>query len=127
MDARAEFQNLFDRYVERYLAGDAAGCAAFYAPDGQIHSPFGPLVVGADALAKIHEEWFQEGEINKTIQVLDARAEGDIGYCLARYSADLPQGDGSYQPDGGTSVNTFERLENGRWVIRHTSLNANQD
>ena len=127
MDACAEFQNLFDRYVELYLAGDVAGCVAFYAPDGQIHSPFGPPVVGAEALEKIHKEWFLEGEVNKTIQVLEARAEADIGYCLARYSADVPQDDGSYQPDGGTSVNTFERLEDGRWVIRLTSLNAKHD
>ena len=127
MDAKAEFQRLFDAYVERYMAGDAAACSAFYARNAEIHSPFGPPASGRDTLVALHREWFTEGEINKTITILDAHAEGAIGYALARYAADIPQEDGNMLHDSGTSLNTFQRQDNGAWLIHYTSLNATPD
>ncbi len=123
-DAQAIFQTLFDAYVDRYLAGDALACAEFYAEDGQIHSPFGPPVVGRAAIAQEHLVWFQENEVNKTVTILEARAAGDIGFALAEYGADVPQEDGSLAREEGTSLNSFERGPDGTWRIRHTSLNA---
>lgn len=123
-DRHTEFQKLFDAYVETYLAGDAPGCAAFYAKDGKIYSPFGPPIEGRKAIEEAHCEWFLEGETNKVITVKDARAEGLVGYCAAHYAADVPQNDGTFAKEAGTSVNTFERQADGHWKIRHTSLNT---
>ncbi|MEM7068997.1 MAG: SgcJ/EcaC family oxidoreductase [Pseudomonadota bacterium] len=123
MDAKSEFQSLFDAYVERYLAGDAEGAAEFYTSDATIFSPFGPPVTGNSALIENHREWFEEKETNKKVEVLEARAEGDTGFCSAQYSANIPQEDGSLVRDVGTSVNTFERQQDGAWKIKHTSLN----
>ena len=124
MGAREIFQAVFDAYVERYLAADAAGAASFYAQDAAIFSPFGPPVHGRDTLTKLHLEWFEEGEINKKIEVIDATAESSIGFCTAQYSADIPQEDGSVLLDSGTSLNTFEKQTDGTWKIKHTSLNT---
>ena len=124
MKAVAEFQALLDIYVERYLAHDAAGCASCYVSDGVILSPFGPPAKGFEAIAAVHADWFREPGSNKVITVEDARIEGDVGYCLARFSADVPQDDGSFRREAGTSLNTFLRTTDGSWRIWHTSLNV---
>ena len=124
MSINDEIQRIWDAYVDDYMAHDAAACAAYYQPEGEIHSPFGPPVVGARAIRATHQDWFAEGETNKTITVLDARAEGTLAYCLSAYSADVPQTRGPAVTESGTSLNVLERQPGGGWKIRYTSLNA---
>ena len=122
MDARAAFQAVIDRYLLAYDRHDAAACAAVYAVDGQILSPFGPPVIGTAAIRAVHEEWFDEGETGKTMTIAEARAEGGTGFCLVAYAADVPDGAGGTTESRGLSLNTMTRRDGGDWVIRHTSI-----
>ena len=125
------FQAVIDRYLAAYAAHDAAGCAAVYAPDAEVHSPFGQAAIGTAVIAAIHRDWFEDGETNKTMRVIRAGIDGNLGYCLVHFEADVP-GDGGGQGGGmdrfrGSSLNVMQRGADGIWTITLTSLNERQE
>ena len=122
MSAKDQFQHVMDRYLDRYAAHDASGCAACYMDDGIILSPYGPPVIGRAAIRDEHAAWFLEDESNKTMTVLDAALDGATGFCLVAYSADIAGQDGATRVHGA-SVNTMTKDTAGNWLIRQTSLN----
>jgi uncharacterized protein (TIGR02246 family) len=122
MSAKDQFQQVMDRYLDRYAAHDAVGCAALYTKDGIILSPYGPPAIGSAAIRDEHAAWFLEGETNKTMTVLDAALDGATGFCLVAYSADIAGQDGTTRVHGA-SVNTMTKDTAGTWLIRQTSLN----
>jgi uncharacterized protein (TIGR02246 family) len=120
---RDDLQALLDRWVEQYARGDLEAAVACYAADGAIYSPYGPAAVGHEAIRNTHADWLAEGEINKRIVVLEARGDGDVAYCVATYSGDVPQPDGSRTREAGTSLNVCVRDAAGDWIVQVSSLN----
>ncbi|MES0808432.1 hypothetical protein ABLO27_03040 [Roseibium sp. SCPC15] len=110
-----ECQNLFNRYVDFYRSADAAGCSLMFEPEAELYSPYGPPAIGRAAIAATHGEWVQEGGENKDINVLSADCDGDLGWCVARFSEGTD--------DSGTSVNVLARQADGSWLIKLCSLN----
>ena len=113
-------------YFEAYARHDAAGCAACYAPDAWITSPWGPPVTGQEAIEAVHEAWFEEGERDKTYDILDLRVGDTLAVCLLRYDATVPTENGEVAV-AGVSLNGFSKSESGRWLWTHTSLNELED
>lgn len=107
MDAVATFQPLIDRYLAAYEAHDAAGCAALYAAEIEAE----------------HRRWFEDGETDKTMAVTRAGIDGDLGYCLVHFEANVPGPKGGTDRFCGTSLNAMERRSDGVWTIKLTSLN----
>lgn len=120
-------QQVLDRYQEAYANHDATGCAAAYTRDGQIFSPYAPPVTGTAAITATHLAWFAEGETDKKMTILEARADGDVAFCSVIYSAEITAEDGGAMRVFGSSLNTFLRQPDGSWKIRHTSLNELED
>lgn len=116
---RAEIQALLDRMAAVYSAGDAAACAALYTEDGAIYSPFAPPVHGRAAIETVHRDWTGGGAGDKRLTVIDAGGEEDLAWCLAAFSEDS-------MTDSGTSLNILERQPGGNWLIRISSLNADE-
>ena len=127
MDAVATFQALIDRYLAAYEAHDAVGCAALYATDGEVYSPFGAPAHGPAEIEAEHRRWFEDGETNKTMAVTRAGIDGNLGYCLVWFEADVPGQDGGTERFRGTSLNVMERRSDGVWTIKLTSLNEVQE
>mgnify|MGYP003116538597 CR=1 FL=1 len=115
MNFQQDCQTLLDHYVARYRKGDAKGCAAIYAVDAALYSPYGPPVFGRDAIEKVHADWVREGAENKKITVSDAGQSGDLGWCIAHFSEGTT--------GTGTSLNVLMRQPDGRWEITQCSLN----
>jgi len=103
---------------------DAAACAALFTEDAVLLSPWGPPAHGAAEIRATHQGWFDEGERNKRLRLLDAGASGDLGYCLLAWAGDYLQPDGSCTTHSGRSVNVLRRSADGRWKICLSSLNA---
>ncbi|WP_246681563.1 nuclear transport factor 2 family protein [Mesorhizobium sp. B2-4-8] len=110
-------QELWDIYVAAYRSKDAAGCAAIFAPDGEVHSPYAPPARGRAAIASLHAVWTQGAGINKTLAVREAASSGALAWCLAAYSEGEATGN-------GTSLSVFERQPSGGWLVRMCSLNS---
>lgn len=117
MSIRDDLQEIWDTYVAAYRAGDAAGCAAIFTEDAEVHSPYGPPARGRPAIEALHGEWVQHASSNKTLQVIEAGNSGDLAWTLAAYSEGEVAGN-------GTSLSVFERQPDGGWLIRMCSLNS---
>lgn len=115
-------QTVMDQYLAAYEAHDSVACADFYTENGVIISPFGPPCVGRPAIEAEHSAWFEDGETNKTLTVLQASISGSTGFCLVSYSADVPS-DAGVKRVYGASLNALEKDAAGTWLLRHTSLN----
>ena len=66
----------------------------------------------ADGRAEIeaeHRRWFEDGETNKTMAVTRAGIDGDLGYCLVHFEADVPGEGGGNERFRGTSLNVMQR------------------
>jgi ketosteroid isomerase-like protein len=118
MSIRDDLQNLLNIYVAAYQAGDAAACAAVFAPNGELHSPYAPPARGRAAIAALHEVWTEAGGDGKQLTVIDDGGSGDLAWCLASFSEGQVTG-------SGTSLNIFERHADGKWLVRISSLNSN--
>lgn len=119
MTDEERIQTLVDRYHAAYAARDATGCAALYDEAGVILSPWEPPIHGPARIARTHENWFAEGETNKTMEIADLVVSGDIAVCVLHFAADLPGGEKAE----GTSLNSLTRQPDGEWKFLHTSLN----
>jgi ketosteroid isomerase-like protein len=65
---------------------NAEECAALFTEDGSILSPYGVEVRGQKAIEATHKEWFDQGEANKRLELLECDAGGDVGYCILAYA-----------------------------------------
>ena len=116
MAIKDELQLLFDKYVAAYRLGDAEGCAAIFADNAVLISPYGPSAWGRDGIRETHRHWTTEGGGRKQIEVKEAGVSGDLAWCLAEFSEGEVTGE-------GTSLNVMERQPDGGWLIRLCSLN----
>ena len=119
MNFESECQQMFDRYLSSYRAGDATGCASVFSLDSELYSPYGPPAIGRAAIASAHKEWVEEGGEDKQLQVMSAGCSGDLGWCVVSYSEGTT--------GNGTSINILARQPDGAWLITHCSLNEAQD
>ncbi|MCL5776037.1 nuclear transport factor 2 family protein [Limibaculum sp. FT325] len=112
---------LIAQYLDAYAARDARAASAVFAERARIITPFGPPIVGRDAIAAAHYDWFDDGETNKRLDVVEAGARGEMGYAVLRWSADLREPDGRIVRDTGLSLNVLMHSYGG-WMIAQTAL-----
>lgn len=122
--APAVIEALVARLLDALRRHDARACAALFTADGLILSPYGPVAHGTSDIAATHQSWFDEGETNKRLTVLDAGTSGDLGFCVLAYAGDYRQSDGSLTTHTGKSVNILRKDGDGSWKIHISSLNA---
>lgn len=122
-----QIQALVERYLSAYTAQDAAGCADIYDENAVLLSPWTPPAHGPAAIARIHQDWFAEGETNKMLEIADLVVAGDLAICLLHFRSDVPGQDGAWHKAEGTSLNSLRRRPAVGWKMLHTSLNMLQD
>ena len=116
MSIHDELQELMNAMATAFRAGDAAGCASLFVPDGELYSPYAPPARGLAAIEVLHQEWTQ-GVENKQLTVIAAGGSGDVAWCHTAFS----EGKGSGE---GTSLSVCERQAEGHWLIRICMLNS---
>ena len=124
MAIQSEMQELVDEWVARFVSGDVDGATDMFTSDGAIYSPYDGAAIGIEAVREVHQRWMDSGETNKKLVVLEAQADGDLGYNVVRYSGGYPQDDGSIVTETGFSVNIVKRQPDGQWKFHISSLNS---
>ena len=119
-----EMEQLVAALLRAYQAKDAAACAALYSEDGAVYSPYAPPAMGRAAIQKLHQDWLDEGDTNKRLEILEAGGDSDIAYVLLAYAGDTPQEDGGVITESGTSLNLCQRQPDGSWRIHISSLTS---
>lgn len=129
MDFNSDVADWIDRYLGRYAERDANGCAEMYHPNARIDSPSGPPLQGRQEIRDAHVAWFDEGEENKSMEILSAGMEQNLGYVLVRFAADLPRPNGGPGLRAtGTSLNVMVRKAGTTdWQILLSSMTEDPD
>ena len=117
-------ERLVARLLDALQRHDATACADLFTADGLILSPYGPPARGTTEIEATHQSWFDEGETNKRLTLLDASASGDLAYRVLCWAGDYPQPDGTSTTLSGRSVTILRRTANGDWKIAISSLNT---
>jgi ketosteroid isomerase-like protein len=113
-------QAVLDRMARCYSAGDARACAALFAENAQLHSPFGPPAVGRAQIEALHEEWVAEPGGDKQFAIVDCGSTDSLAWCLCRFSEGSVAGD-------GTSLIVLEQSGSGDWLIRSCCLHGDPE
>lgn len=69
---------LIETWVERFNAGDAAGCAALYAEEATLHVAFAEPVRGAAAVRAMFEAYFAAARLHCVVERLYAGDGGRV-------------------------------------------------
>jgi uncharacterized protein (TIGR02246 family) len=72
-------ERLVAKLLEALQRQDAGACAALFTHDGLVLSPYGPPAKGREEIRATHQSWFDEGETNKQLKLLEADSSGEIG------------------------------------------------
>ena len=78
------------RYDSDYRQKDVAGMAGLYAPDGELVSPGGKVIIGRDALEAYYRQRFASGATDHRITVDETHPVGDAGYSVSTFSVSVP-------------------------------------
>ena len=69
---------LIEAWVERFNAGDVAGCAALYAEDASLHVSFADAVEGRAAIRAMFEAYFAAAPLHCLVRHLYAGGRGRV-------------------------------------------------
>ena len=116
MTIHAELQAVADAMAKAYNAQDAAGCAALFTPDAELHSPYAPPARSRADIEALHRVW-TEGGSDKSFTVLDAGRSGDLAWCLLSFA------EGPVTSEG-TSLCVMARQPDEAWLIRMCCLHG---
>lgn len=78
------------RYDSDYRQKDVAGMAGLYAPDGELVSPGGKVIIGKSALEAYYRQRFASGATDHRITVDETHPVGDTGYSVSTFSVSVP-------------------------------------
>ena len=126
--SQSQLQTMLDKYLAAYSDHDAVRCAATFAPDGALFSPFGQPVKGRDAIADEHREWFKANEQNKQFGILEFQQSGELGHCLLSWSAQVPNDSsaGEFINESGISLCILD-FSSGEALISRLALVPDAD
>ena len=124
MPIQDEMQKLQDEWTDSFSNGDIEACVEMHTENGAIYSAYGLAAIGRDAIRDTYKEWHEAGETNKQINVVEAGCEGDLAYCVATYSGDFPEDDGTLVNESGTVLVVCLKQLDGSWKFHISSLNS---
>lgn len=106
------FAALLGRMTRAICAGDGAGAAACFTPEGVYHDGFYGEFRGRDGIARMVTEYFHRDARDFQWELMDALSDGRAGYAryAFRYVSKLPGAEGRPAGFEGTA---FCRLEGG--------------
>ena len=116
IDLPADLDRVLRDYEAAWQAGDAAGLAALFAPDGFVLSPGRPPVRGRQA---IREHYTGRGG-PLSLRAFAFGVDGSLAYILGGY------GPARDMPDGGKFTLTLRTEADGTWLIVSDMDNGNQ-
>ncbi len=112
----SELDRVLRDYEQGWRAGDAAGLASLFTPDGFILRPRNQPVRGRAAI----ESAYQNAGGNLQLRALEYAQSDSIGYIIGGYGY---QAEG---PDSGKFILTLRLLEDGKWYISADMDNSNR-
>jgi ketosteroid isomerase-like protein len=105
--------------------GDAKACAEFYGIEATLLLADRPPIKGREAIGALLGEFTAAGAKLISVDPVETRSSGDLGYCAGTYQLATPAKDGSIAKEYGKFVTVFERQAGGSWKAVIESLIGN--
>ena len=100
---------------QAFNRGDTVACTEAYAVDAALYVPGRPPLRGRNEIRPVLEEWVSLGMKLESVEVLELRASGAMGYCAGIYEFRLPPGDSDSVRKQGKFVTVYMRRPDGSW------------
>lgn len=81
-----DFEAILRRMTAAICAGDAAGAAACFTPEGVYHDGFYGEFAGRDAIGRMVREFFHRDARDFEWKFFDAASDGRVGYARYQFS-----------------------------------------
>lgn len=106
-------------------AQDAARAASYYTEDAVLIPPGEPLVRGRAAIEAYWTAAIQAGGVRDvSVETLDARSSGDLGYEIGSFALTATGPNGEALTERGRYIELLERGTDGRWYSTAGIWNA---
>lgn len=109
-------------WVDTYNRNDWDALAALFAPEAVMMPPFGPAVIGREAIA----DWEDANESGFRIALFidEISGSGDLAYVRGRSCVFIPLGEGVVGVDPGKYLEIRKRHAGGAWLIETDIFNS---
>lgn len=120
------YEEIRQKYIDRYVAGDAAGLAKLFSEDCLMLPPDTPVAVGNAEVQALYEELFSQiAPSAMTIKPTEEVTVGDWGYGAGSWTvtAILKATEAPVNLEG-KYLNVVKRQADGTWKIHRHAWNA---
>ena len=108
--------------IEAFNRGDVHTCAAYYAEDAALFLPDRPTTKGRAAIEGLLGDYVAKGAKLASIEPVEMRSSGDLGYCVGGYRFDIAAGQAPAEAETGRFATVFRRQPDGSWKAVIDSL-----
>ncbi len=112
---RDKIDGLTSNFVERMLAGDAAGLAQLYSADGVLMPPNHPIVSGRSAIEDYLGAFPKVTRFSASNDEIDGR--DDLAYVRGSYEMTVEADGGESIDDRGSYLEIRKRQDDGSWPM----------
>jgi len=113
-------------FAKALLAKDALAAANLYTEGASLLPPNEQIVTGR---SKIQEYWqglIDAGLIDASVQTIDAKSDGDLGYEIGTFELKLLGENGDTIVDKGKYTEILERNNEGKWISLYGMWSNNE-
>ncbi|CAB3696926.1 YybH family protein [Paraburkholderia rhynchosiae] len=114
-DARAIVERINSAWNQAFNTHNAQALAALYEETAKVSPGNGKTVEGRSEIEALFKGALENGFHDHSIEVIDARRNGNMAYELATWHAAGPEKDGKSPQFTGVLVNVFHKDADGRW------------
>ena len=124
--SQQHFQEIRQRYIEFYVAGNAAGLAGIFTGDSLLLPPDNPIAIGSAAIQAFYEEQFAHmAPSSLSVSPEEEAVLGDWGYGAGTWTATATlKATGETVRMDGKYLNIVRRQADGGWKIHRHAWNA---
>jgi ketosteroid isomerase-like protein len=123
MTIEESIRNTDARFAEAFNRGDLASVVALHTPDALLLGPDSPAERGGQAVEAGFKEMLEAGWKNIEFGSVQIGSDGDLGYHVGTFAADVPTEGGSDQRVTGKFLDIYKPDGAGTWQIHVTMFN----
>jgi uncharacterized protein (TIGR02246 family) len=117
-----------EAYEKAVNGKDATAIVALMTDKTEWSEPHMPAVVGKDAIGKLHQGVFDQGDLKNAVPVADVRAVGDLGFARGTWTQTFtPKAEGvASVSNSGNWMVVLQRQSDGSWKWDSLVVNSDQ-
>lgn len=103
-------------FAKALTAHDAVAAANLYAEDASLLPPNEPIVKGRENIQKYWQAGIDAGIVGASVQTIDAKSDGDLGYEIGRFEMQIKDSTGNIIVEKGKFTEILKRNADGKWM-----------